>query len=155
MSMLLTSVLSTGILLGVTRPMERWSALRNLQRGEPFIVDRRIVFFVVTAAVAAAIGASLFCLIKYWRRERESTGDTRVFNSFTRRSRPVAEEQDSTPPSADITEVKNPNMIFIDVKVSDFLKNVNLQAAAMNKKNLRTHGSFPVLSLSLYHNILI
>jgi hypothetical protein len=116
MPMLPNSVITTGMLLGALKPVERWQAMRDFHEHQSFMVDRR--FILAGVAVIAVLSFLLF-LLNYRQRRRESKVVSRAFNSFARRNGLNAEEQSMALLLADIGGLSQPETIFVSAGTFD------------------------------------
>jgi len=82
-------MITTGVLLGALKPVERWQAMRDFHRSNDFMLDRH---FILIGVAAIVVLITLLCWINYRQRRRESKGGTSAFNSFARRRGLSAEE---------------------------------------------------------------
>ena len=56
--MLPESVITTCVLLGALKPVERWQAMRNFHQSSNIMLDRRIILIEVAAIIVILILAS-------------------------------------------------------------------------------------------------
>jgi hypothetical protein len=117
MPMLSESMITTGVLLGTLKPVERWQAMRDFDHSNSnFMLDRSFILIGVAAIVVLII---VLCLVSYRQRKRESKGVPSAFNSFARRSGLSAEEQNLALLLADMAEFKQPDMILVSTAAFD------------------------------------
>jgi hypothetical protein len=116
MPMLSESMITTGVLLGALKPVERWQAMRDFDHSSNFMVDRRFILIGVAVIIVLVI---VLCLINYRQRRRESKRVPLAFNSFARRSGLSAEEQNLALLLAAMAEYKQPDMILVSTAAFD------------------------------------